>query len=198
MLLVSLKSVLCFISWVKINTINKKYHIKWRWWVIYTLKGEWNFPFYVQGNICDYFVCAVTQKDVNQGILQPWVLIYWHFSVCVLYPLRNSVCTVYISHFPKFSVLWNKLMDGSPLQEFYPQLSTKARDLWIFTSMSSSFSCRFLNKMLHCTSFAFFQVMYHPSACLPSLSHSLFHLGKSFAWPSQQWTLPENKSHKKH
>ncbi|PNI43513.1 STOX2 isoform 5, partial [Pan troglodytes] len=30
------------------------------------------------------------------------------------------------------------------------------------------------------------EVMYHPSVCLPSVSLSLFHSGRSSAWPSQQ------------
>lgn len=40
--------------------------------------------------------------------------------------------------------------------------------------------------------------MYHQSVCLPSVNLSLSHLGKSFAWPSPQWTRQENLSPKKH
>jgi hypothetical protein len=42
--------------------------------------------------------------------------------------------------------------------------------------------------------FVFPQVMCHQSVCPPSVSLSLFHSGKSFAWPSLQWTLRESLS----
>ena len=155
---------------------------------------------------CAYIFCVWIYL-VGCSNLRFWNLKCHFVGIFLLHPLRSCICIVYISPPPKLTVskFWNKHIDWNKLDGSHSALYKDCRAVCIVCNcVSSSLFCKqhfYIKKkttMLHCTSVVFLQVMYHKSACLPSVSHSLFHLGKSFAWPSQQWTLPENKSHKKH